>query len=196
MSSVWTTLAASMTTFAVTNLDDIFLLTVFFARRIPTRRIVAGQYLGFAAIVVVSLAVDWGLTLAVPRMWLRLLGILPVAVGLKELIQIHKSKSATGAQARGSVGVLSIAAITLANGADNIGLVCALFHCQPTACMVGLGSLCVVHSRLVCRREMVWKSHARFAVARTLGPLDCAVCPDWPRQLHHAEHATVTRALN
>lgn len=39
---------ASVTTFAATNIDDICLLTIFFfARRVPARRIVAGQYLGF-----------------------------------------------------------------------------------------------------------------------------------------------------
>jgi cadmium resistance protein CadD (predicted permease) len=38
---------ASVTTFAATNIDDIVLLTFFFARRVPTRNIVAGQYLGF-----------------------------------------------------------------------------------------------------------------------------------------------------
>jgi cadmium resistance protein CadD (predicted permease) len=59
MSPVLRALAASVTTFAATNLDDLFLLTVFFARRVPTRRIVAGQCLGFAAIVIVSLAGVW-----------------------------------------------------------------------------------------------------------------------------------------
>jgi cadmium resistance protein CadD (predicted permease) len=55
MSSVLTVLAASVTTLAVTNLDEIFLLTVLFARRLPTRRIVAGQYLGFCSICDVAL---------------------------------------------------------------------------------------------------------------------------------------------
>lgn len=41
MSALLTVLAASVTTFAATNLDDIFLLTVFFTRRVSTRRIVA-----------------------------------------------------------------------------------------------------------------------------------------------------------
>ena len=48
-------LGASVTTFALTNIDDACLLTLLFAQRIPARRIVAGQYLGFAVIVVVSL---------------------------------------------------------------------------------------------------------------------------------------------
>lgn len=59
MSPAFSVLAASVTTFAATNLDDLFLLTMFFARRVTARRIVAGQYLGFAAIVLVSLAGFW-----------------------------------------------------------------------------------------------------------------------------------------
>jgi len=52
-------LTASITTVAAANLDDAFLLTLFFAWRIPTRRIVAGQYAGFAAIVVLRLMGAW-----------------------------------------------------------------------------------------------------------------------------------------
>ena len=50
MGSVLTVLAANVITLTAINLDDIFLLTVLFARRLPTRRIVAGQYLGFCSI--------------------------------------------------------------------------------------------------------------------------------------------------
>src|ERR1700759_2189797 len=110
MSLILSILAASVTTFAATNLDDIFLLTVFFARRVPTRRIVAGQYLGFAAIVVVSLGVVWGVVLAIPRDWIRLLGVLPLAVGIKELLQMGKVKSRRAAGADGSLSLISLAA--------------------------------------------------------------------------------------
>jgi hypothetical protein len=44
---MFTVLATSVMTFAATNLDDLFLLTMFLARRVAARRIVAGQYLGF-----------------------------------------------------------------------------------------------------------------------------------------------------
>ena len=81
MSPLLTVLAASVTTFAATNLDNIFLLTVFFARRVPTRRIVAGQYLGFAAIILLSFAGLWAVGLTIPKAWIRLLGILPLVNG-------------------------------------------------------------------------------------------------------------------
>src|SRR6266478_3571497 len=113
MSPVFTVLAASVTTFAATNLDDFFLLTVFFARRVATRRIVAGQYLGFAAIVLVSLAGVWAAGAAAHQGWIRLLGIFPLAIGVKELVQLHNCKSIGAAERNGSWSVFSIAVITL-----------------------------------------------------------------------------------
>jgi cadmium resistance protein CadD (predicted permease) len=92
MSPILTVLAASVTTFAATNVDDMFLLTVFFARRIPTRRMVVGPYLGFAAIVAVTFAAVWMAGLAVPRAWVQLLGILPIAIGIEELLQAQKAR--------------------------------------------------------------------------------------------------------
>lgn len=132
MSSVISVLAASVTTFAATNLDDIFLLTVFFARRVPTRRIVAGHYLGFATIVALSFALVWGVSLAIPRVWTRLLGILPLAIGIKELVRIRRSQAIPAERVDSSVSVLSIATITLANGADNVGVYVPFFVAHQT----------------------------------------------------------------
>ena len=79
-------LSASMATFAATNIDDAFLLTLFFARRIPTRRIVAGQYVGFSAIIGISLIGVW-CALAIPHRWIHFLGVLPLARGIRRLLQ-------------------------------------------------------------------------------------------------------------
>ncbi|GAA2630369.1 hypothetical protein GCM10010399_72880 [Dactylosporangium fulvum] len=50
--------------FAVTNVDDILILALFFAQcagfRHATRNIAAGQYLGFAAILTVAVAAAFG----------------------------------------------------------------------------------------------------------------------------------------
>jgi cadmium resistance protein CadD (predicted permease) len=117
-------LSASITTFTATNLDDAFLLTLFFARRIPTRRIVAGQYLGFAAIVVVSLMGTWA-ALGISHRWIRLLGLMPLAVGIKHLLQRRQipPEGPDGA----TYGVASIALLTFSNGADNIGVYVPFF---------------------------------------------------------------------
>ena len=116
-------LTASIATFAATNIDDAFLLTLFFAQRIPTRRIVTGQYIGFAAIVGVSLIGVWA-ALAILHQWLHLLGLLPVAIGIKHLLARR-----TGLEYPRSddSSIVSIAAITLSNGADNIGVYVPFF---------------------------------------------------------------------
>jgi cadmium resistance protein CadD (predicted permease) len=117
-------LISSITIFAVTNIDDAFLLTFFFARRIPMQRIVAGQYAGFAAIVGISLIGVWG-ALAVPHRWIRLLGVLPLAIGIKRLFQARRTDAERSVA--GTESVASIALVTLSNGADNISVYMPFF---------------------------------------------------------------------
>ena len=117
-------LSASIATFAATNIDDALLLTFFFARRVSTRRIVAGQYIGFAAIVGASLICAWA-ALAVPHRWIRLLGLLPIAVGAKHLLKRTRSENTSLGNSDSSA--FSIAAITFSNGADNIGVYVPFF---------------------------------------------------------------------
>jgi len=110
-------LSANVATFAATNVDDAFLLTLFFAQRIPTRRIVAGQYVGFAAIIGISLIGVWG-ALAIPQRWIHFLGVLPLAIGIKHLLQARRTNMREPGASTQSVA--SIALVTLSNGADNI----------------------------------------------------------------------------
>jgi cadmium resistance protein CadD (predicted permease) len=117
-------LSASVATFAATNIDDAFLLTLFFARRIPTRRIVAGQYIGFAAIVGVSLVGAWG-TRSIAHRWLHFLGVLPLAIGLQHLLRVQRTD--TPELCARTENVASIAAVTFSNGADNISVYMPFF---------------------------------------------------------------------
>jgi cadmium resistance protein CadD (predicted permease) len=88
---------------------------------------VAGQYLGFAAIILLSFAGLWAVGLTVPKAWIRLLGIPPLGIGIRHLLQIRNQRSTQATEADGTLGVLSIAAITLANGADNVGVYVPFF---------------------------------------------------------------------
>jgi len=117
-------LSASVATFAATNVDDAFLLTFFFARRIPVRRIVLGQYVGFAAIILFSLIGVWG-ALAIPHRWIHFLGLLPLAMGIRLLFR--KRRSELEPPHITNSGMASIALVTLANGADNIGVYVPFF---------------------------------------------------------------------
>jgi len=117
-------LTASVTTFAATNVDDAFLLTFFFARRIPARRIVAAQYIGFGAIIVVSLITAWA-ALAIPHRWIRFLGLLPLAMGVRHLLGTRRTEVSPASIGRSDI--VSIALVTLSNGADNVGVYVPLF---------------------------------------------------------------------
>ncbi|HUD66352.1 MAG TPA: cadmium resistance transporter [Candidatus Sulfotelmatobacter sp.] len=117
-------LSASLATFATTNLDDAFLLTLLYARRIPARRIVAGQYLGFAAIVLLSL-VGALAALAIPHRWIRFLGLVPLAIGVRLLLHTRRTKSERLGLA--NLSVASIALLTVSNGADNISVYVPFF---------------------------------------------------------------------
>lgn len=83
-----TVITTGITSFAATNIDDIVMLTLFYTQADATfrkRHIVAGQYLGFTALIITSLPGFFG-GLIVPRPWIGLLGLLPIAIGIKQLV--------------------------------------------------------------------------------------------------------------
>jgi cadmium resistance transport/sequestration family protein len=131
--------ATGFTAFTATNLDDIFILLLFFSQVNATfrrRQIVAGQYLGFAALVLVSLPGFLG-SFIFPRPWIGMLGIIPIAIGISRLFN-QQEEEAESEQAVPSSehswfsSVLSpqaysVAGVTFANGGDNIGIYVPLF---------------------------------------------------------------------
>jgi cadmium resistance protein CadD (predicted permease) len=123
VTSSWVAIiGASIATFAVTNIDDTLLVTLLVARQIPLRRIVAGQYLGFAIVVLLSVFGAFA-TLTIPHGWFRLIGLLPLAIGLKHLRRAQVSTE----EAKSQTGISSIALVTLSNGSDNIGIYVPFF---------------------------------------------------------------------
>jgi len=87
--------ATAVALFAATNVDDLVVLALLSAAARaggrPRRwQIWAGQYLGFAALVGLSLAAARGLSL-IPSRWLWLLALIPLAVGLVMLAAALRS---------------------------------------------------------------------------------------------------------
>lgn len=159
--------------FAVTNVDDILVLALFFAQGAglvrTTRNIAAGQYLGFAGILAVAVAAAFGATL-LPDAVLPYLGLLPIALGIKAAIQAWRrggdGEEDAPAAAR-APGVLEVASVTFANGGDNIGVYVPVF---ATAGAGGTAVYVVVFLVLVA----VWVAAGRFfatrpVIARALG---------------------------
>ncbi|BAY61750.1 cadmium resistance transporter [Calothrix brevissima NIES-22] len=136
--------------FAATNIDDIFILLLFFTQidnNFRRRHIIIGQYLGFLAIIIASLPGFFG-GLVIKREWIGLLGILPILIGIKQLIFREQENSEVQTvsdnftQASPSNFILAfiwtilhpqtykVAAVTIANGGDNISIYIPLFAGQ------------------------------------------------------------------
>lgn len=118
-------LAAAAAAFFSTNLDDLFVLMLLFAQagdRAGRRRIAAGQYLGIGALTAFSMLCALGMG-RVPGEYLRLLGLVPILLGLRAFVTRNRPEEA----AVSGVGVLSTAALTVANGGDNLGVYIPLF---------------------------------------------------------------------
>lgn len=126
-------LSLSVVLFGSTNIDDIFVLLGFFADpRFRTRQIVVGQYLGIGALYGASVAASL-LSLVVPSAYIGLLGLAPIGIGLKRLRDrragaMNEEAPAGQAVAPAAWGqAMTVAAVTVANGGDNISIYTPLF---------------------------------------------------------------------
>jgi cadmium resistance protein CadD (predicted permease) len=125
--------------FASTNIDDLFVLVGFFSdRNVSRRRIVAGQILGIIAIVALSLAAAFA-ALAFSPAHVGWLGLAPMVIGTGKLMRLGQSvgHQSVGQRQAAAGGVLQVAAITIANGGDNIGVYAPIFANQRLLEMTG-----------------------------------------------------------
>lgn len=135
-------ITSAIAAFVATNIDDLLILAVFFTQvnaRFSKQHIIFGQYLGFTALIIASLPGFLG-GLIVPRPLIRLLGIVPIAIGIIQLIKRDTDPEVQlvdDSEAPLPTGLLfesfvnpqtySVAAVTFANGGDNIGIYLPLF---------------------------------------------------------------------
>jgi cadmium resistance transport/sequestration family protein len=130
------TLTTAALAFIATNLDDLLMLMLLFSQvpsRFSPRQIFWGRYLGFAALVALSLPGFFG-GLVLPKPVIGLLGIVPIAIGLQALLSQDDGEDVQlmipiklpwlSAQ------VAMVAGLTFANGGDNIGVYVSLFAGQ------------------------------------------------------------------
>ena len=123
----------SVAAFATTNLDDAFVLLLFFGdRRYRARHVFIGQALGVGLLVLLSL-IGALAALALPARAVGLLGLLPIAIGVKHLLEQRRGQpdepeaAASPPGAAGWRQAAAVAGITVANGGDNIGVYVPLF---------------------------------------------------------------------
>ena len=128
-------IAIGVAAFAATNIDDIFVLMMFFSSSssmtFPVKQVVLGQYIGIGLLVAIS-ALGSFISLAIPTYIIALLGIVPIVIGVKKLIVFRKKKESNSKQTvqdkkKDNLVFVAVAAVTFSNGGDNIGVYIPLF---------------------------------------------------------------------
>ena len=126
------TLILSITAFIGTNIDDMFINTLLFSEastKSENRRIVCGKYLGIGLLVFLSILGAFGLQ-SLPHDYIGYLGVVPICLGIKEIIGNIKSSETNhdnGDSKKSANLLMNTGLITIANGADNIGVYIPLF---------------------------------------------------------------------
>ena len=172
--------------FIATNIDDIIVLSLFFARgagrRGTTARILVGQYLGFAGILGASVLVTLGAGAFLPPEVIPYFGLIPLGLGLWAAWQAWRNRGADDddeAKVEGkTVGVWTVAGVTFANGGDNIGVYVPVFLSVGPAAVV---AYCIVFLALVAALVGLGK----FVATRRPAPV--------ATNLHQADEGGETR---
>ena len=179
-----TALSRAIVAFAATNLDDIFVLTFFFAQKnLQIWRVVLGQYLGIAGLILVSLA-GFFASLIIPYKWIGLLGLIPIGIGIRNLIAL-KEEQAEKIGVKRVESSLTVAAITFANGGDNIAIYTPLFASSTWATLTITLITFLVMIALWCVAGLCdWQSLRCDPIDRSIWPHPRAVHFYRTRLLH------------
>jgi cadmium resistance transport/sequestration family protein len=163
--------------FASTNVDDIFVLLTFFAdSSFRPRQVVMGQYVGMGVLIAISLLGALGAKV-IPLDYVGLLGFVPLLLGVKKLFE-RKREEATGDERTtnrlAASRPLAVAAVTVANGGDNVGAYVPLFSTRShgevailvVTFLVLTGVWCLAAHRLVNhpRTGRTIRRHGRVVV--------------------------------
>ncbi|RCJ30447.1 transporter [Nostoc punctiforme NIES-2108] len=153
MSELVTEITTGAIAFIATNIDDIVILLLFFSQinaNFRPRHIVSGQFLGFTVLLILSLPGLFG-GLVLSKNWIGLLGLLPMSIGISSLVNREEdsSKEVIAATEEAEASTItsffspqaySVAAVTIANGSDNISVYVPLFaSCNLESFLVILG---------------------------------------------------------
>jgi len=162
------TIVTSVFAFAATNIDDLLVLTMLFSQTgdgLKKRQVVAGQYLGFVALLGISVAGYFG-GYVLPQAWIGCLGFVPIGIGIRRWI--FRNKQVTP-KYTGAFSTAGVAMITVANGGDNVGIYTPLFaSCNGprlaimlVTCLGLLAPWCLIADAM-SRHPAVVKALARY----------------------------------
>ncbi len=130
--------------FATTNLDDLFILLGFFSDpKFRPRQVAVGQFLGIATLYAVSVVAAL-LALVVSPATIGLLGLVPIVIGLRKIRALRRADAADDDEdepgARGGRwNTLTVAAVTVADGGDNLSVYIPIFATRSASEVAAIG---------------------------------------------------------
>jgi len=123
-------LLTSLIAFISTNIDDLFLLTLFYGnKQFRHGEILTGQLLGISTLIIVSLLGSL-IGVFLDQAYIGLLGFIPMYLGIRGIWRLYKGEADNdeGPRTTGNKSnILTVAGVTIANGGDNIGIYVPLF---------------------------------------------------------------------
>ncbi len=151
------------------------------------QQIIAGQYLGFGVLIFASLPGFVG-GFMVPRPWLGWLGLVPIAIGISHLLQnsptatdvqnVPEGRTVTNQGKKQGLSrlinpqIYQVAAVTVGNGGDNIGIYVPLFANSTLNQLVVILSVFLVMIAVWCgiaysltRHPLILKALTRYGNA-------------------------------
>lgn len=164
------TITQAVATFAVTNIDDLIVLAVFFGQarghRGAAMRVIAGQYLGFAAILVVSICAAVVGAALLPAAVLPYFGLVPILLGLRAAWTAWRSRGTETPETDSrsgpaTPGMWQVAGVTFANGGDNLGVYVPMFA-------VAAGGTVAVYVAVFLIGVAVWCVAGRYFAAHPI----------------------------
>jgi cadmium resistance protein CadD (predicted permease) len=164
MESASALLGLAIVLFVSTNVDDLLVLIGFFADlRFRSSEIVAGQYVGVAVLFGVS-AAGALLSLVIPRAYLGLLGIFPILIGIRKLLELRHDRTQTepGKALNLHGNAASVALVTIANGGDNIGVYMPSFAVHSGGQIAVIAVVFAAMTALWCVLARWMVSHRKF----------------------------------
>lgn len=167
-------IVTSFLAFVSTNIDDLFILALFFGdKRFSVRDICWGQYLGIGLLVTLSyLGVHLGKWIDVR--YIGLLGFIPIYLGIRqfgELFNRSGSKDLDPLNKKLNLrqGFWAVASVTFGNGGDNIGTYIPLFstldNSQLTILLfifLVLVGIWLIAAKYLARHPMLAKTIERY----------------------------------
>lgn len=176
MSEFLSLLGVGISAFVATNIDDTFVLILLFS--IPSllaRNVIIGQFLGIVLLVVISSSAAL-LALAIPAFVVGLMGFIPIIIGIKRLTNLRGKPETIQAMKKEYLSFLSVTAITISNGGDDIGVFIPLFAKYNTVAEVSvLISILLIMTGIWCIVTFYFIRHP--FVASRINVLSNAVTP-------------------